>query len=70
MLKDGASSLFGSWCIADVDVAMMLNRLILHGDAVPERLVTYATHQWRRPSVQGWLAKISERRRLALISRP
>jgi glutathione S-transferase len=30
----------------------MLNRLVINGDAVPERLKTYATQQWQRPSVQ------------------
>jgi glutathione S-transferase len=47
--------LFGSWCIADTDLACMLNRLVLHGDAVPERLARYARHQWQRPSVKLWV---------------
>jgi glutathione S-transferase len=34
---------------------MMLNRLIVHGDEVPEQLVAYATHQWQRPSIQRWV---------------
>jgi glutathione S-transferase len=55
LLPDGASHLFGSWCIADTDLALMLNRLVLNGDAVPERLITYATQQWLRPSVQQWV---------------
>jgi glutathione S-transferase len=62
LLKAGADNLLGDWCIADVDLAMMLNRLIMHGDPVPDRLVTYAAHQWRRPSVQAWLAKVDENR--------
>jgi len=49
--------LFKVWCIADVDLAMMLNRLIIHGDPVPENLVAYATQQWQRPSVQQWANK-------------
>jgi glutathione S-transferase len=57
-LLDGRSgNLFGDWCIADVDLAMMLNRLIVHGDPVPANLVAYATQQWRRPSVQQWANK-------------
>jgi glutathione S-transferase len=57
-LLDGRSSnLFGDWCIADVDLAMMLTRLIVHGDHVPENLVAYATQQWQRPSVQQWVNK-------------
>lgn len=54
-LPEQSANLFGEWSIADVDLAMMLNRLIMHGDAVPERLVAYATHQWQRPSVQRWV---------------
>ncbi len=55
LLPDKSANLFGEWSIADVDLAMMLNRLITHGDEVPERLVAYATHQWQRPSVQRWV---------------
>jgi glutathione S-transferase len=54
-LLDGRTdNLFGDWSIADVDLAMMLQRLIVLGDAVPQRLIDYATHQWRRPSVEQW----------------
>ena len=54
-LLDGRNdNLFGAWSIADVDLAMMLQRLIVLGDAVPQRLIDYATHQWRRPSVEQW----------------
>ena len=54
-LLDGGTNLFGDWSIADVDLAMMLQRLIVLGDPVPERLVDYANQQWRRPSVQRWI---------------
>ncbi|WP_410211338.1 glutathione transferase [Aquirhabdus sp.] len=47
--------LFEDWCIADIDLALMLNRLILAGDDVPEHLVAYAKYQWQRPSVQLWV---------------
>jgi len=53
-LLDGAN-LFGAWSIADVDLAMMLQRLIVLGDPMPQRLIDYAAHQWRRPSVQQWI---------------
>ena len=33
----------------------MINRLVLHGDEVPERLVDYATFQWQRASVQRFM---------------
>ena len=55
LLADGREHLFGDWTIADVDLALMLNRLILNGDAVPETLIRYAERQWQRPSVQEWL---------------
>ncbi|MBA5604786.1 glutathione transferase [Duganella sp. FT3S] len=54
-LVDGAN-LFGRWSIADTDLAMMLQRLIVNGDPVPPRLRDYAVGQWQRPSVQRWLA--------------
>lgn len=55
LLADGREYLFGQWSIADVDLAMMLNRLILNGDAVPRALVEYAQRQWQRPAVQEWV---------------
>ena len=55
LLAGNPSYLFGEWCIADVDLAVMLNRLILNGDSVPAELVAYAQRQWRRPSVQAWV---------------
>lgn len=61
LLKPGSDNLFGSWSIADVDMAMMLNRLILHGDSVPERLARYAGKQWQRPSVRRWLDHVAAR---------
>jgi glutathione S-transferase len=57
-LLDGRTvNLFGAWSIADVDLAMMLQRLVAHGDPVPKRLIDYATYQWRRSSVQQWVKK-------------
>ena len=57
LLPQGAENLFGEWCIADTDLALMLNRLALHEDVMPERLARYAKHQWSRPSVKAWLAR-------------
>ena len=55
-LLDGRTeNLFGQWSIADVDLAMMLQRLVAHGDRVPQQLIDYANHQWLRPSVQRWI---------------
>lgn len=49
--------LFGQWSIADTELALMLNRLILNGDPVPERLKAYCAAQWQRDSVRQWIAK-------------
>lgn len=61
LLPAGAENLFGEWCIADTDLALMLNRLAMHEDVMPERLVRYAKNQWARPSVKAWLALERER---------
>lgn len=55
LLAGNPDYLFGEWSIADVDLAVMLNRLILNGDPVPAELVDYAQRQWQRPSVQAWV---------------
>jgi glutathione S-transferase len=57
LLSRGGANLFGQWSIADVDLALMLNRLVLNGDQVPIGLVRYATAQWERPSIQRWVRK-------------
>jgi glutathione S-transferase len=56
LLPSGAANLFGDWCIADTDLALMLNRLAMHEDVMPDRLRDYAQQQWARPSVKAWLA--------------
>ena len=55
LLPGPGEQLFGAWCIADIDLALMLNRLVMNGDAVPARLATYATLQWAHPAVQAWV---------------
>jgi glutathione S-transferase len=55
LLAHGGDHLFGDWSIADVDLALMLNRLALHGDPLPAPLARYAAAQWSRPSVQRWV---------------
>jgi glutathione S-transferase len=61
LLAHGNPNLFGEWCIADTDLALMLNRLILNGDDVPQLLVDYATFQWQRASVQRYVALSAKR---------
>lgn len=55
LLADSPRYLFGQWSIADVDLALMLNRLILNGDTLPAQLEDYAGYQWQRPTVQEWV---------------
>lgn len=55
LLAGNPEYLFGQWSIADVDLAVMLNRLVFNGDAVPPELVAYAQRQWQRPSVREWV---------------
>ena len=54
LLSQDASNLFGDWCIADTDLALMLNRLVMNGDDGPAKLASYAARQWDRESVQQW----------------
>lgn len=59
LLQPGQRNLFGEWSIADTDLALMINRLVLHGDAVPDFIADYAHFQFQRASVQLWLAESS-----------
>ncbi|WP_376699782.1 glutathione transferase [Pseudomonas bharatica] len=58
VVAGGAEYLCGEWSIADADLAVMLNRLILNGDEVPQRLKDYAARQWQRASVREWAEKV------------
>jgi len=55
LLKPGKEFLFEKWSIADVDLAVMIQRLVLNGDTVPDPLIDYAHRQWQRPSVKEWV---------------
>jgi glutathione S-transferase len=54
-LVGAPGNLFGAWCLADTDLAMMLQRLVHNGDPVPAPLAAYAEHQWQRASVRAFL---------------
>lgn len=58
LLAHGRTTLFDSWCVADVDLALMLMRLVANNDPAPDRIVEYATGQWQRQSVRRYLAHI------------
>jgi glutathione S-transferase len=57
---EGRSSIASSFSIGDIDLATMLQRLVHHGDPVPDPLAQYARAIWERPSVQKWLALTRE----------
>ncbi|MCU0695740.1 MAG: glutathione transferase [Myxococcaceae bacterium] len=56
LVRDGQTTLFREWCLADVDLSLMLQRLHLSGDPLPPALARYAEANWKRPSVVQWLA--------------
>lgn len=56
LLDENGTNLFSAWSIADTDLALMLNRLVMNGDTVPEKLAAYARCQWQRGSVRQWIA--------------
>jgi glutathione S-transferase len=47
--------LFGAWCIADTDLAMMLQRLVKTNEDLPAHLRAFAEREWQRPSVQAFV---------------
>lgn len=61
LLAHGRPNLFGEWCLADTDLALMLNRLVFNGDDVPEQLADYAAFQWQRASVQRYVVLSAKR---------
>ena len=71
LISGNSGNLFGEWCIADTELALMLNRLVANGDEVPEKLKHYVHAQWARPSVQLWVARAHSQalRRVSLARR-
>ena len=56
LVPAGRTTLFSEWCIADLDVALFLQRLNLNGERLPPTLKAYAEANWARPSAQKWCA--------------
>lgn len=56
LIPSDTGPLFGAWCVADTDLAMMLQRLLKTGFDLPQRLRAYAETQWKRPAVQEFCA--------------
>lgn len=57
LVPEDGGPLFGAWCIADTDLAMMLWRLSRTAHPLPTKLKTFADAQWARPSVQKFVTK-------------
>jgi glutathione S-transferase len=57
LIPAGEGALFGAFTMADADLAFMLHRLILNGDAVPDRVLRYAQRVWARPSIQAFVTQ-------------
>jgi glutathione S-transferase len=55
LLDHGGPNLFDTRRIADLDLALMRNRLVRNGYTEPVQLADCATRQWQRPSVQEWV---------------
>jgi glutathione S-transferase len=55
VIPEGQTTLFKAWCIADVDLAIVLQRLNLNGHPLPAKVKAYAEAQWQRPSVKEWM---------------
>jgi glutathione S-transferase len=56
LVPKDAGALFGAWCIADTDLAMMLQRLVKTGHDVSARIRAYAAAQWQRPAIVEFCA--------------
>ena len=63
-IAEDRTTVFESWCIADPDLAMMLQRLLTSGYPLPAKIEAYARANWERPSVR----KFCEHERRALVS--
>jgi glutathione S-transferase len=55
LVPSGGGPLFGTWCLADAELAFMLHRLLLNEDSVPERLASYARAQWKHPAAREFV---------------
>jgi glutathione S-transferase len=52
LVPDDGGPMFGAWCIADTDLAMMLQRLAKTGFELPGFIRAYADAQWQRSAVR------------------
>jgi glutathione S-transferase len=57
LIQNPERNLFGDWSIADLELAVMLSRLVANGDPVPEKIAQYVRTQTGRACVQDWWAR-------------
>jgi glutathione S-transferase len=57
LVPEGGGPLFGAWCAADTDLAMMLWRLSRTGHPLPSRLRAFADAEWERPAVREFVTR-------------
>lgn len=57
LIRDGATTLFGAYSIADSDLAFMIQRLLLSGYEAAPKIRAFVDAQWNRPSVQAFVAQ-------------
>jgi glutathione S-transferase len=55
LIGERTDTAFGTWSIADADLAFALQRLVANGDDVPAPLHAYAQAQWNRPSIREYV---------------
>jgi glutathione S-transferase len=59
--------LFGAWCVADTDLAVMLQRLLRTRHEIPAHMRAYAEAQWLRSAVQEFLRRPRPTYKAALV---
>jgi glutathione S-transferase len=57
LVASGKTTLFDAWCIADTDLAFILQRLALNGHDLPAKVRAYIDANWKRPSVKEYVEK-------------
>lgn len=54
-VPDGCTNIGSTWCVADLDLALMLQRLALTGERLSDKLQRYVDTNWSRESVQAFV---------------
>jgi glutathione S-transferase len=57
LIADGRTALFDAFSIADADLALMLQRLILNGHEVRPKIRRFVEAVWERPSVRAFVER-------------